>query len=74
MDKDRSKICRIISEMLDNPTKAYDALETLVNDERMIAIGWTHADDCVDLDKGLDPRKKDIGKMLKRAEKDLAVE
>jgi len=79
MEKDRTAICNIIGEMLDNPdevgiyptTKACDALETLVNDERVIAIGWTHADACVDLDQGNDPRKKEISSMLDRALVDL---
>jgi len=82
MKKDRKIIEDIISEMLDNPdssgiyptTKAYHALESLVEDRLVEAIGWTHADDCVDLDRGNDPRKKNIPEMLSRAIKDLTNE
>jgi len=79
MDSDRSEICRIISEMLDNPdkngiyptTKAYDDLKEFVQSVRVKAIGWTHADDCCDLDKGMDPRDKEVPQMLQRALFDL---
>lgn len=79
MDKDRAMICKIISEMLDNPddcgiyptTKCYDDLEKYVEGVRAEAIGWTHADACCDLDKGNDPRKKIIPEMLERALIDL---
>lgn len=82
MYKDRAKICEIISEMLDNPgkceiyptKKAYDALEQYVDQVRAEAIGWSHADDCTDLDKGVDPREKDCGDMLERGLRDLSKE
>lgn len=80
MEKDRVIIYDIINEMLENPdngiydiTKALDKLETLAHDRRIEAIGWTHADDCVDLDKGNDPREKELPEMLNRANRDLAV-
>jgi len=46
--KDRSKICEIISEMLDNPdesgiyptTAAYNKLEQLISDVRSEAVVW----------------------------------
>lgn len=71
MDKDRTIICNIISEMLDNPDKygiyptstAYARLEHYIEGVRIEAIGWTHADNCVDLDKGNDPRLKIIPDM-----------
>jgi hypothetical protein len=80
MDKDRTEICTIISEMLDNPdsigiyptTRAYEKLEKYCEGIRAEAIGWTHADNCVDLDNGLDPRKKDCPDMLRRANIDLS--
>jgi len=37
------------------------------------AIGWTHADDCVDTDKGYDVRQKDIANMVQRAIEDLEL-
>ena len=82
MDKDRKEICNIISKMLDSPddigiyptTKAFDDLERYCEGIRAEAIGWTHADNCVDLDKGLDPRKKDCSDMLRRANIDLERE
>ena len=80
MIKDRHAICTIISTMFDNEdesgiyptTEAYDQLEALVDTARVEAIGWSHADACVDLDKGKDPRKKDVAEMLNRAEVDLS--
>ena len=80
MKKDRQTICGIISEMLDNSdkagiyqtTKAFDALEKYVEGVRAEAIGWTHTDACIDLDKGRDPRQKIVPEMLERAQVDLA--
>lgn len=81
MNKDRAAICKIVSEMLDAPdelgifptTTAYDKLEALVDAARAEAIGWAHADACVDLDAGNDPRKKSIPEMLARARVDLGA-
>ena len=80
MDKDRTEICNIMSEMLDNPdehgiyptTKAYDALEKYIEGIRAEAIGWTHADACVSLDNGNDYRKIEVPSILERAMVDLA--
>lgn len=79
MKKDRTEICKIISKMLDNPsdigiyltTEAYNSLEQYIEGVRAEAIGWTHADNCIDLDKGKDPRKKIMPEMLERANTDL---
>ena len=81
MDKDRTAICNIISEMLDNPDKheiyptstAYNKLEHYIEGVRAEAIGWTHADACVSLDQGKDPRLQNIPEMLERAKTDLNV-
>lgn len=80
MDKDRTEICNIISEMLDNPgeceiyptSKAYDALEKYIEGERIKAIGWAVADACIALDKGQDYRKIEVPSILARAMMDLA--
>ncbi len=79
MKKDRTVICKIISEMLDNPDKcgiyhtstAYTKLEHYVEQERIMAIGWTHAEACGTLDKGNDPRTANVPEILERAKKDL---
>ena len=79
MDKDRTAICNIISDMLDNPDKhgiyptstAYTRLEHYIEGVRTEAIGWTHADACVALDKGKDPRLTNVPSILERAKKDL---
>ena len=79
MDKDRIAICKIISEMLDNPDKygiyptstAYSKLELYIEGERMQAIGWAHADACIALDKGKDYRDKYVPEILNRAKIDL---
>jgi len=80
MDKDRKAICNIISEMLDNPDKigiyptstAYTKFEHYIEGVRAEAIGWTHADACVALDNGDDPRLQNVPEMLARAQTDLA--
>lgn len=79
MDKDRTTICNIISNMLDNPdqygiyptTKAFDELESYIEGVRTEAIGWTYADACISLDKGIDYRKITVPSILARAEVDL---
>ena len=81
MDKDRKAICKIISEMLDNPnehgiyhtTTTFHKLELYCESVRMEAIGWAYADACVDLDNGDDPRLKEVPEMLERAKTDLAA-
>jgi len=82
MDKDRTVICKIISDMLDNPDEsgiyptstAYTRLEHYIESQRTQAIGWTHAEACITLDKGNDPRLIEVPGILERANKDLAKE
>jgi hypothetical protein len=79
MDKDRTKICEIISEMLDNPNKhdiyptstAFTKLEHYIEGERFQAIGWTHAFCCSALDKGTDPRVIEVPKIIDEARSQL---
>ncbi len=81
MKSDRKIISNIIDEMLapnnvgmyDTQT-ACDKLETYLTARIFQAIGWTHADSCVDLDEGIDPRNKNVGEMLVRAIGDLEEE
>ena len=80
MDKDRAEICRIVSEMLDNPgeceiyptTVAYNKLELYVEKQRMEAAGWMQAECCTSLDRGEDPRQADVAELISRMEQDLA--
>jgi hypothetical protein len=80
MQNDRKQICKIISQMLDTPdgngiyptTVAYNDLERYVESVRNIAIGWTHARNCSDLDNGLDPRKTIVPELLDDANKQLS--
>lgn len=82
MKKDRVAICKIISDMLDNPDKngiyptstAYARLEHYITGVRCEAIGWAHADACVALDKGDDPRLQEVPLILKRALHDLEAQ
>ena len=82
MEKDRKKISKIITEMLDNPepvgifktTKAYDELEAYVREQRVQALGWMLEECCSTIEKGNDPRKTLIGDMITRAENDLGKE
>ena len=79
MMNDRTEICRIISEMLDNPDKhgiyptstAYTKLELYIEQVRMEAIGWMYAYACVALDKGNDPRTIEVPKVIEDAMVDL---
>ena len=81
-DKDRTAICNIVSEMLDSPDKSgiypttvcYEKLEQLIEEARTEALGWMHADCCVTLDNGDDPRRMDMADMLNRANRDLSKE
>jgi hypothetical protein len=80
MEKDRTAICKILSDMFDNPDKhgiyptstAYTRLEHYIEGVRSEALGWAHADACCLLDKGEDPRLSEVPDMLLRARKDLA--
>ncbi|MGI9569508.1 MAG: hypothetical protein ACR2PH_07185 [Desulfobulbia bacterium] len=77
---DRAAICNIISEMLDNPDEygiyptstAYTRLEHYCEQVRHEAIGWMHADNCIALDNGFDPRLVDVPDILRRAKRDLS--
>jgi len=79
MQIDRTAICDIISEMLDNPDKigiypttvCFDKLEKYTEGVRAEAIGWTHSDNCICLDNSGDPRKKNVPEMFERAKDDL---
>ena len=81
MEKDRTAIVDIISNMLDNPDKsgiyptstAYARLEHYIEQVRIKALGWMHSDACGLLDQGGDPRLTDVPDLLHRAQKDLNV-
>ena len=80
MDRDRTEICKIISEMLDNPgeceiyhtSTAYTKLEHYIESERSKALGYAHAWACSSLDKGNDPRIQKVPIFLDNAKRDLA--
>ena len=77
MDEQRAED---LQHMLDNPDKheiyptstAFTRLEHYVEQQRTEAIGWTHADACIDLDNKVDPRLKNVPEMHSRALVDLA--
>ena len=79
VSQDRSAICDIISEMLDDPrdggiyrtTRAYNKLESLLKCARAQAAGWTWTEACMQLDRGDDPRQYEIPALLPRIEHDL---
>lgn len=79
MDVDRTVVCNIISDMLDNPNEhgiyptstAYARLEHYIEGVRAEAIGWAHTDACIMLDKGHDPRLTEVPDLLVRARADL---
>lgn len=82
MEKDRAEICKIISEMLDSPddagiyptTRAYDKLEEYIHAQRMEALGWMHAEACVNADEGCDPRTREVPEIIGRMVDDLELE
>lgn len=77
--RDRTKICQILSRMLDNPDKvgiyptstAYAELEHYIEQVRMEAVGWMHAEACIILDKGEDPRTVEVPYIIVRASAQL---
>jgi len=76
---DRSVICGIISDMLDNPDEseiyptstAYGRLETYIQKVRIEAIGWMHAYACLAADRGEDVRLIEVPEILDAANRDL---
>ena len=81
MDKDRTKINEIISEMLENPKNgiyptatAYTKLELYIESERLRTIGWALGYVCIELERGNDPRLQNIPDLIGKAMKDLATE
>jgi len=80
MDRDRSRICKIMSDMFDGvddsgiyPTgEAYDRFEKLVEEARYEAIGWMYTQACVYADEGVDIRKVNMNEIKKQADKDLS--
>ena len=79
MNIDRTAICEIISQMLDNPdingiyptSTAFTRLEHYCEKVRHEALGWMHADACTALDRGFDPRTMEVPDTLARARIDL---
>ncbi len=77
--QDRSNVCDIVSEMLDEPdkhgiyrtTRAYNKLEVLINSARVEAVGWAFAEACAQLDAGEDPRKFEVPTLLPRIQAEL---
>ena len=81
MKKDRTEICKIISEMLDHPDEcgiyptstAYTKLELYIEGQRAEVAGWTLAECCTTLDRGDDPRLSEVPEIFERMKKDLAA-
>ncbi len=78
-NKDRTKICKIISNMLNNPNEhgiyptdtAYSQLEMYMIQERVQVLGWMYAEACNALDRGEEIRTMEIPDILARMHKDL---
>jgi len=72
MKKDRDIICKILSEMLDNPDEyeiyptatAYTKLELYIEGQRIEAISSTYGYICSNLDKDIDPRIQEVPEAL----------
>lgn len=76
----RTKICQLMSAMLDNPDKYgiyptsefMSKMEDFVLEIRHEAMGWTWAEACRQLDKDKDPRDCEQGDLIARAKEDLS--
>ena len=81
MDKDRKAICKIISDMFESrdengiyqTSTAYTRLEHYIEQQRIEAVGWMHAESCVLLDRGDDPRTTEVPEILEKAQTDLSL-
>lgn len=79
MEKDRSEICKIISNMLDNPDdcdiyptgKCYDELEKYIEKRVFETVGWTYDHACRLADDGVDIRTIEVPKFLEKYIKDF---
>ena len=80
MDKDRTKICDVFSEMFDNeddcgifPTRvAYDKLEAYCEEIRKEVLDWMYEHACGSLDDGDDLREGLAMDILEDMKTDLA--
>lgn len=80
MDKDRTAICNIISEMLDNPdeygiyptSKCFEQLEFYIEGVRAEALGWMHTEACSNHDQGNDLIIMNIPEIYSRARIELS--
>ena len=79
-DKDRTEICKILSEMLDNPDKngiyptstCYTKLEHYIESARTQALGFAHGFICARMDSANeDPRVMEVPMMLDSARENL---
>ncbi|MCP3683895.1 MAG: hypothetical protein GY861_14525 [bacterium] len=81
-DRMRTKICKLMSEMLDDPdaggiyqtSRFMSKMESFCLELRHEAIGWTWATACALLDKEKDPRKYNQGNLITDSAKDLDKE
>jgi len=79
-DKIRTKICELMSDMLDSPdesgiyptSKFMSKMEDFVLETRGMAVGWAFGEACASMDKGLDPRKYDQANLISRIKEDFA--
>ena len=81
MNKDRTAICEIISDMFDSDknglgiyptTETFNKLEKYIEHVRAETVGWCYADACVHLDNGIDYRYVELPSIYERAKKDLS--
>ncbi len=79
MNRDRSAVCKIISDMLDNPDevgiygtgKCFDRLILYIESERAQAIGWAYAEACVTSNEGFLIEETEVSYFLQKAMIDL---
>ena len=78
----RTKICDLMSDMLDNPdedgiyptSKFMSEMEEFCLELRHEAMGWTWAEACRLLDEGINPRECNQAGLIPNATRDLDKE
>jgi hypothetical protein len=79
MERDKIVIMNVVSEMLDKgnklgiypTTELFNRLEKYIEQERVQALGWMHAEACTVAGNGGDIRKREVPNIIKRAKSDL---
>lgn len=70
MEIDRIKLKKILGSVADSavdPDELFDDLNEYIEQVRMLALKWMHADCCYLLDRGCDPRQMSMPSIVNNA-------